>query len=210
MKTILFSAFILTILGLSCSRPKPEAETVQETSPTEVVSSLPTYQEAIEKCDSMVESGFLPMPDCIVGAKLPAFEVKTMDGKLIDEQYFKDKLTIINFWFIGCEPCIAEIPGLDKLVATYGKDKINYLAIGRDAEKRIKPFLEKHHWSFDHIVDGRKLIEETFTVQWGYPLTMVVDPKGVIIDAFSGGKTDASAEKEIFERLSAIVKENQQ
>lgn len=207
MKVKILSAFILTVICLSCNKHKPQA--APKPSAPEIVSTPTiTYQEGLAKCDSsFIPFGFL---SCIVGATLPSFEAKTIDGKLIDKQYFKNKLTIINFWFIACAPCVAEIPGLDKLAVTYGKEKINYLAIARDSEKWTKPFLEKHPWSFDHIVDGKQLIEEVFAAKWGYPLTMVVDQKGIIIDAFIGGKTDASASDEIFERLSAIVQQNQQ
>lgn len=209
MKIVFRSIFILTIIGLSCNKHKPQ--TTSEPSAPEVTSiTTKSYREGIAQCDSIMEAGFIPMPTCIIGTQLPAFEAKTVDGKPIDEQYFKGKLSIVNFWFIGCTPCVAEIPGLDKLAATYGNEKINYLAIAPDPEKRVNPFLEKHPWRFDHLVDSRKLIEETFMAQWGYPLTMVIDPNGTIIEAFTGGKTDASAAQEIFERLSAIVKENQQ
>lgn len=209
MKEKFWSFFILTIIGLSCNKHKPQS-TSEPSAPE--VASVPTksYREGITKCDSILEAGFISMPTCIIGTQLPAFEAKTVDGKAINEQYFKGKLSIINFWFIGCTPCVAEIPGLDKLAATYGKEKINYLAIARDSEKWVKPFLEKHPWRFDHLIDSKKLIEETFMAQWGYPLTMVVDPNGTIIEAFVGGKTDASAAEEIFERLSAILEQNQQ
>lgn len=207
MKLKILSIFVLTVICLSCNKHKPQS--APKPSAPEIASTpTKTYREGIAKCDSSI----IPFGSisCIVGATLPSFEAKTVDGKLINEQYFKGKLSIINFWFIACAPCVAEIPGLDKLADTYGKEKINYLAISRDAEKWTKPFLEKHPWSFDHLVDSRKLIEETFMAQWGYPLTMVVDPNGTIIDAFTGGKTDASAAQEIFERLSAILEQNQQ
>lgn len=209
MKVKFLSIFILAISCLFCNEHQPQ--TAQQPSAPEVVSTpTKTYREGIAKCDSILEAGFISMPTCVIGTQLPAFEAKTMAGKPINEQYFKGKLSIINFWFIGCTPCVVEIPGLDKLAATYGEEKINYLAIAPDSEKWVKPFLEKHPWRFDHLIDSRKLIEETFLAQWGYPLTMVVDPNGIIIEAFVGGKTDASAAQEIFERLSAIVKENQQ
>lgn len=209
MKANFLLIFILIISCLSCNEHQPQ--TTQQPSAPEIVSPpTKTYREGIAKCDSILEAGFISMPTCVIGTQLPAFEAKTIGGQLINEQYFKDKLTIINFWFVGCTPCVAEIPGLDKLAATYGKEKINYLAIARDSEKWVKPFLAKHPWRFDHLIDSKKLIEETFMAQWGYPLTMVVDPNGIIIEAFTGGKTDASAAQEIFERLSAIVKENQQ
>jgi peroxiredoxin len=164
------------------------------------------YQDAITKCGVGTTNGF-PAPSCIVGAAIPQFQSRSITGKLIDDQYFKGKTTVVNFWFTGCEPCIAEIPGLNKLVATYGKEKINYLAISRDGPKWVKPFLKDHPWDFDHVANGRKLIEDVFASKWGYPLTLVVDQHGVILEAFSGGRTDSLAPIQVFERLSAIVKE---
>src|SRR5687768_13166438 len=83
------------------------------------------YNTAIDTCvpdtvlwindNDTVENYRIKM-DCIIGAQLPEFNGITMDDKKIDMEYFRGKVSVINFWFEGCKPCEAEMPGLNKLV----------------------------------------------------------------------------------------------
>ena len=44
------------------------------------------------------------------------FKVKTIGGKRLTLAELQGKVVVINFWFIGCAPCISEMPALNKLV----------------------------------------------------------------------------------------------
>ena len=176
---------------------------------------LITYETGIADCKARLEVlrnesenvlAFIS-PSCMEGAIIPRFCALTLDRKTIDSSYFADKVTIINFWFMTCPPCIAEIPGFNALVDRFGSNKINYLAIGRDTEADIKDFLEQYPWQFDHIADGGTLIRETFQSMWGYPLTFVVDKKGKILTAFSGGMTDSTAVQEIQDKVIPYIEQ---
>lgn len=49
----------------------------------------------------------------------PAFEGKDLDGNAVDSSLFADNaFTVVNFWFSGCKPCVAELGDLDKLNQT--------------------------------------------------------------------------------------------
>ncbi len=44
---------------------------------------------------------------------------KDLDGNNVDESLFsKNAVTVVNFWFSGCKPCVAELPELNKLNET--------------------------------------------------------------------------------------------
>ena len=51
----------------------------------------------------------------IIGKKLPYFKGVAISGQKIDSTYFKNKVTLITFFYIGCPPCLSEINGLKKL-----------------------------------------------------------------------------------------------
>ena len=176
-----------------------------------------TYEEAIKICreersrkqQELLDNGrqglvFQGM-DCIFNVNMPSFESKTLDGRTVDTSYFKGKTTILNFWFIGCKPCVAEIPGFNALVEKYGTKDFHYLAIGRDSSADIEEFLQKHPWKFDIIPDGTAIIEDTFQTMWGFPTTMVIDENGMIVEGFYGGKTDEAAIQEIQEKVAKII-----
>ena len=81
------------------------------------------------------------------------------------------------------------------------KDKINYLAISKDDAATVSTFLEEHPWNFDHVVAGKELIENVFMSKWAYLLTLILNKDGVIVKAFKGGKTDATASEEIKNKI---------
>ncbi len=161
-------------------------------------NTIITYEEGIDLCTRLVAErqnenpGILvgSSPECIVGAQLPKFESKTLSGKLIDQDYFIGKNSIINFWFEGCPPCVAEIPIFNKIVKQFGTSDFNYISIGRDDETDIVAFLETHPWQFEHIPNGREIIENNFKTMWGYPITFVTDRKAKIIAVFRGLNED--------------------
>jgi len=142
---------------------------------------------------------------CIIGAPLPIFETKTIDGKKIDAAYFKNKMTIITFWFKDCPTCIAKIPALNKLKQKYKDQDINFLAIGSDAETDIESFIIENPFNFDLVANGGPIKKDIFQSTWGYPLTIIVNTKGIIIDVHSGEKTDATAYTETIEKIAPLI-----
>ena len=92
-----------------------------------------TYEEGLKNCDQILAEKkkknpnefLLEGPECLIRAQIPEFEAYTMEGKKINRELLKGKLSILNFWFTTCAPCVAEIPGLDSIVQKFGTDKIN-------------------------------------------------------------------------------------
>jgi thiol-disulfide isomerase/thioredoxin len=143
--------------------------------------------------------------ECMLGAQIPEFEAMSIGGKKINNSLLKGKLSIINFWFITCPPCVAEIPGLNLILDKYGTHKINYLAIGKDNRKDIDEFLQEHPWKYDIIANGGQIIEDTFSIRWGFPTTFLLNKNAEIILAFSGGKSDSTAIEEIQNKLIPFI-----
>ena len=172
------------------------------------------YSTGIAKCtmiNELINKGdksliqFYGKPLCLVGYQMPEFQAQTIFGKSIDINYFKGKITILYFWFSGCAPCIAEIPGFNKIVEKYGREKVNYLGIRLDHAKDIDTFLQKHTWAFEQIGDGENLVKDIFKIEWGFPTTFIVDTNAIIIDAFSGGRIDSLAIEELVDRIETII-----
>ena len=152
-----------------------------------------SYSEGLAYCAQTKEAHaigkdtlYLTPRDCIIGSMMPEFKAELMSGEPIDVSYFKGKVTVVNFWFETCPPCIAEIPHFNEIVEELGTEDYNFLAIGRDDKKWVTEFLEKNEWNFDHIGGARELIQETFQIKWGFPTTFVVDRDGVIVECIGG------------------------
>ncbi|MGB3077443.1 MAG: TlpA disulfide reductase family protein [Saprospiraceae bacterium] len=147
----------------------------------------------------------LPNTDCIIGAILPEFGGTTVDGKIIDENYFKGKVTVLNFWFVGCQGCEKEMPGLNKVVEKYKSLPVNFLAIGRNNEQEIRDFLMQRAFNFTQLPNGTPIVDNVFKLKWGYPFTIVVDQHHKIIFT-SLGLTDQKMQDELEPAIDKALK----
>jgi len=143
----------------------------------------------------------------VIGAQLPEFVATTMDGKTIDKAYFDNKVSVINFWFEGCMPCEAEMPGFNKLVEIYASEPVTFLAIGRNSPTDIKDFVARKPFNFDHIAYGEPIIQDTFHARWGYPCTLVADKNMKIVYASHGGADDSTAITKIQAALIPVIED---
>ena len=178
------------------------------------ISKAPiTYEEALQQCEQSLAAKkkanphafYTPNSECMIGADLPIFQGKSINNLPINPSTLKGKITIINFWSIHCPPCIAEMPGLDKIREKYGTKKVNYIAIGWENKSKIRKFLEKHAWSFTQLDDGHDLIIDKFKMNWGFPTTFVLDKNAVIVAAFSGVEEVTNASEAIQEKLNPVL-----
>ena len=136
----------------------------------------------------------------------PAFTGKDLDGNDVDNSIFsQNAVTVVNFWFSGCKPCVAELGELNALNETLKKQGgaligINSFTLDGD-EKAIaeaKEVLAKKGATYQNIYfgsggDAGKFVENVFA----YPTTYVVDRSGNIVgEPIVGavtGKTQAEA-----------------
>lgn len=180
-------------------------------------NNIGTYEDALKNCIENKETVQLIGIDndtteikmisetCIEGYQLPNFNVQTINGENISSESLKGKLTIINFWFESCPPCIAEIPGFNQLKEEFGTESVNYLAISTDNRDDVIHFLNTKEFNFSHIANGEKIYRETFASKWGFPFTIVTDRNNKILKSFGGGSTDSSAVIEIINKIKPIL-----
>lgn len=187
--------YLLVIISTSCQEPKLDYETA--------ISSCKPKAHINEKGDTTYY--YFSSADCILGAQLPEFTDTTMEGTVIDKEYFQEKVSVINFWFIGCKPCEAEMPGFNKLVEKYSSSPVRFLAIGRNSPGDIDEFLADHPFHFDHIAYGEPIIKNNFKHKWAYPFTIVADRNMKILFTQIGGKADTSAIEHIQQALIPVI-----
>jgi peroxiredoxin len=164
-------------------------------------------RDRVTKADSLVKIGKNPFEqwkDCALNKKLTPFKFVTLLGDTIESEREEGKIIVLNYWFIDCHPCIAEIPGLNKLVAEYKNKNVEFLAVTWEAAKRIKEqFLKKYKLDFKIIPEAEEYINKTMAS--GYPTTYVVDTNGIIREAWNGGRTDDKAGEEYYEKAKQVI-----
>jgi thiol-disulfide isomerase/thioredoxin len=167
------------------------------------------WQQALEKAGSDKEKDslytvFNGLPSKLKGCQMPAFKATTLKRVPVSNESLKGKVVVMNLWYIGCKPCLAELPALNKLVAHYkGKDVV-FLSFASSARGRVeKEFLPKHPFSYQHIPDA-KPYESKFLVS-ASPTNMVFDQGGKLQYISTGGFVDERAKTAAFNEMSPVI-----
>ena len=144
--------------------------------------------------------------------KFPAFEGKDLDGNTVksDELFSGNAVTVVNFWFTTCNPCVGELAELDALnkeLAEKGGALIGVNTFTLDGDEaaisEAKDVLAKKGATYQNVYFPSDGEAGKFTVNiFAYPTTYVVDRNGNIVgDPIVGAIT----EKKQAEALQAQI-----
>ena len=143
--------------------------------------------------------------------KFPAFEGKDLDGNTVksDELFSGNAVTVVNFWFTTCNPCVGELAELDALnkeLAEKGGALIGVNTFTLDGDKAAiadaKDVLAKKGATYQNIYfgsggDAGKFVENVFA----YPTTYVVDRSGNIVGEPIVGAITEKKQAETLQKL---------
>lgn len=139
----------------------------------------------------------------LYGEPAPEFSIKTLDGNFIKSIEQNGKILVVNFWFIGCLPCMEEIPALNKIVEKFGSNsEVVFLGIATDSEESLKAFLTKRQFDF-RIATAQKtdILEKYKPNRFGFPITIIIDQKGKIVFGLNALGSDAKLLESAIQRL---------
>ena len=123
--------------------------------------------------------------------KFPSFKGKDLDGNDVssDELFAKNKVTVMNFWFTTCKPCVGELGDLEQLnkeLAEKGGQVVGVNSFTLDGNKDdiadAKDVLSKKGVTYKNIwfksdSEAGKLTSNLFS----FPTTYVIDQNGNIV-----------------------------
>jgi len=126
---------------------------------------------------------------------VPSFSATTMTGVKIDPASLSGKLTVVDFWFIGCPSCEVERPKLNAIVDEFG-DRVRFLSFALNKPDALKEYLNTNPFKYE-IVPESEEVARLFAVQ-SYPSHMIFDRNGRIV--WVAGRDD-----DRIERLRAMI-----
>ncbi|WP_329805926.1 peroxiredoxin family protein [Flavobacterium facile] len=85
----------------------------------------------------------------------------------------KGKVIVLNFWFIGCKPCVEEIPDLNKIHEKFKDKDVAFFAITFDSKKKLEEFGKKKQFNFTLVPNSRDVIRQFYVN--AYPTTIIID-----------------------------------
>ena len=146
--------------------------------------------------------------------KLPAFEGKDLDGNTVksDELFSGNTVTVVNFWFTTCNPCVGELAELDALnkeLAEKGGSLIGVNTFTLDGDEaaisEAKDVLAKKGATYQNVYFDSDGEAGRFTTNiFAYPTTYVVDRSGNIVGEPIVG---AITEKKQAETLQKLIEQ---
>ena len=146
--------------------------------------------------------------------KFPAFEGKDLNGNTVksDELFSGNTVTVVNFWFTTCNPCVGELAELDALnkeLAEKGGSLIGVNTFTLDGDEaaisEAKDVLAKKGATYQNVYFDSDGEAGKFTTNiFAYPTTYVVDRSGNIVGEPIVG---AITEKKQAETLQKLIEQ---
>ena len=174
--------------------------------------SMPSDQSGTGKMDN--QSGADKMAEQGSMQKFPAFEGKDLDGNAVksDELFSGNAVTVVNFWFTTCNPCVGELAELDALneeLAEKGGSLIGVNTFTLDGDEaaisEAKDVLAKKGATYQNVYFDSDGEAGKFTANiFAYPTTYVIDRNGNIVGEPIVG---AITEKKQAETLQKLIEQ---
>ena len=183
---------------------------------TELENKYPEIMQESIDGDMSVPAGsdMTNPPDDGSMQKFPAFEGKDLDGNPVksDELFSANAVTVVNFWFTTCNPCVGELAELDALnkeLAEKGGSLIGVNTFTLDGDEaaisEAKDVLAKKGATYQNVYFDSDGEAGKFTTNiFAYPTTYVVDRSGNIVGEPIVG---AITEKKQAETLQKLIEQ---
>lgn len=143
--------------------------------------------------------------------KFPAFEGKDLDGNTVksNELFSANAVTVVNFWFTTCNPCVGELSELDALnkeLAEKGGSLIGVNTFTLDGDEKAiaeaKDVLAKKGATYQNVYFDSDGEAGKFTTNiFAYPTTYVVDRSGNIVGEPIVGAITEKKQAETLQKL---------
>ena len=148
----------------------------------------------------------------------PQFDGYDLDGNKVDSSLFSsNEFTVVNFWFSGCKPCVAELGELDKLnksVSEQGGEVIGINVETLDGNEQnietAKQILEAKGASYRNIYFDSASDAGKFSLGiMAFPTTYVIDKNGNIVgEPLLGGIDSEENLNKLLDTISKAGSEN--
>src|SRR5437764_6864204 len=130
----------------------------------------------------------------------PEVSFEDLDGKPASLVDFRGKLLVVNLWATWCEPCLREMPSLERLQSKLdGKLVVAAVSEDRGGAKIVEPFVGKLGLEKVKIyLDPKSAVGHAFEVR-GLPTSIVIGSDGKVL-----GRVEGAAEWDASKMLDAL------
>lgn len=138
------------------------------------------------------DSDFVPAK---VKYQAPELKLKNLDGQQAALQDYLGKVVLVNNWATWCPPCKEEMPALQEFYTRHKKEGFVLIAVeAGDPTNEVAQFAQDYGLTFEIWLDPQNKSIRAFK-NYNLPNSFVIDQKGVVRLAWTGGITLENLEK---------------
>ena len=144
----------------------------------------------------------------IIGSKIPATIIKTVDGSSFSTSKFSNngKPIVIDFWATWCVPCVKELNAIaDKYEYWRKETGVKIIIVSVDTvhnTKTVSSFVKNKGWFYDVYLDQDAALQKAMLVM-DTPCTFVIDGTGKVV--WMHNEYQDGDEDKVFEELKKIT-----
>jgi len=130
------------------------------------------------------------------GDPTPGFKLTDLNGKALKSSQLRGSVVLLDLWATWCEPCIADIPMLNRLYGKFGSRGLKVIGIAVESgwARDIKPHVAKLGIEYPVLVGTEKIVEQYEMI--GFPTTYLIGKDGRLVKKYLGTLPDQEREKE--------------
>jgi thiol-disulfide isomerase/thioredoxin len=121
-----------------------------------------------------------------VGSRVPSFSLTTSANEKLTDRSLQGRVVLLNFWSTSCEPCVKEIPELQKLEES-DRATVVGIALEDAGWQAVKPFLERHHVTYRVALGDEDLFGRFGGI--GIPYSLLLDRSMRVVKIYRGPVT---------------------
>ena len=143
------------------------------------------------------------------------FSGQDYDGNTVDESLFSNNaVTVVNFWFTGCKPCVAELSKLNELndaIKSMGGEVVGINTEtfdgNQDAIKEAAAVLESQGAKYRNLsIDSASAAGKYASDIMAFPTTILVDRNGNIVgEPMLGGIDNQDNYDTLMKQIQSVI-----
>lgn len=124
------------------------------------------------------------------GDKAPDFALQDMQGNSHKLSDYEGEGVFLNFWGTWCEPCVKEMPAMDRQYKDFEAQGVHVLAVNiAQSDFEVQSFVDRFDLSFPVVIDKSKSVMTAYNIR-PLPTTILVNPEGEIERIITGEMTE--------------------
>lgn len=133
-------------------------------------------------------TAYMNLPKSVkVGDEMVDGDLYDLEGNVRHLSEFKGKYILLDFWSMGCGPCVASLPEMEEIAQLY-KDKMEVVSISQDSKEQWKSFVAKKKMKgnqWNELRQGNTGLAAAYQVI-GIPHYVMIAPDGRVLQVWNG------------------------